>query len=77
MGEGRLVVCASCGETFESEWSKYDAMDEYLDTFTAEHIADVAGDKMEVICDDCYDLIMARIRAEAPELLRPEARGGE
>lgn len=78
MTERHRFACASCGLEDESEWSPQDAMNEYLSTFAPEHVAErvAANDTMETICDECYQMIMARIREEAPELLRPEARGG-
>lgn len=63
-------TCANCGVTLMSEWSSDDAMQEYLETFTDEHVMAHSAEQMETICDDCYDRIMARIRAEAPKLLR-------
>lgn len=66
-------TCASCGGTFESDRTKAEAIDEMLDTLSPEHFAQDKS-PIEVVCDDCYDHILGRIRREAPELLRPEAR---
>ena len=69
---GGTYECANCHGVFDradgEEWNDSKAWDEYLDTY-------VNHDGLVVIiCDDCYQAINARIRAEAPELLRPGAR---
>lgn len=74
MTETHPFTCARCGGEFESDWTRAEAVDEMLDTMAPEHWAEHPGEPLEVVCDDCYDHILGRIRAEAPELLRPEAR---
>jgi DNA-directed RNA polymerase subunit RPC12/RpoP len=48
-------VCANCHGTFEKAWTDEEALAEYEAAFTEEERADVR----EVVCDDCYTLIMA------------------
>lgn len=72
--DDEYFTCANCHDTFKRGWSDAEAMDEMLDTFPPEHFAEDPSDPIERVCDDCYESIMARIRTEAPHLLRPEAR---
>ena len=66
-------TCASCGETFESGWSDEEAAAEAQENFPGIDVSDPA--EAGVVCDDCYEHIMARARAEAPELIGPGWRG--
>lgn len=63
--------CANCGDIHDKTRSDAECWDEMLDNFPAQ---DLYGEEIAVVCDDCYQAIMARVRAEAPELLREQAR---
>jgi hypothetical protein len=63
--------CANCGAVYPKTRPDSECWDELIDNFPPEQIE---GEEIVTICDDCYQLLMARIRAEAPELLREDAR---
>lgn len=63
-GVGDEYQCARCGGTFEKGWSDEEAMDEMLDTWQGQ-----SGDVV-VICDDCFEQVMAWAKANHPEFLR-------
>lgn len=62
-------TCDNCGKTFESDWSDEDAAAEAQENFPGIDVTD--PDEAGLVCDDCYQEIMARARAEAPELIGP------
>lgn len=64
-------TCANCGETYEKTRPDSECWDELIETIPAELLKD---EEIVTICDDCYQPLMARLRAEAPHLLREEAR---
>lgn len=63
--------CARCHETFYGKRSAQECWDELLDTVSAQHLE---GEEFFYVCDPCYQFVMARVRAEAPEILREEYR---
>lgn len=71
----KTYTCDSCGKTFESGWSDEEAAAETQANFPGIDITD--RDEAGVVCEDCYEHIMARARAEAPELIGPGWRGRE
>ena len=62
-------TCDNCGKTFDSDWSDEEAAAEAQENFPGIDISD--RDEAGVVCDDCYQHIMGRVRAEAPELIGP------
>ena len=68
-------ICDSCGKTFESGWSDEEANAEAQENFPG--IDTGNRDEAGVVCDDCYDYIMGRVKAEAPESLGPGWRDYE
>lgn len=46
--------CASCGEIYKKGWSDSEAEKEY-----AEHFGREVSSSDEIVCDDCYQKIMA------------------
>jgi len=66
-------TCEACGKTFPKGWSDAEADAEAQELFPGID----AGDPAEAgtVCDDCFQRIMARARAEAPELIGPGWRG--
>jgi hypothetical protein len=54
-------TCDACGGTFESEWTEAEAAAEYSIEFAKEK---AAGMDTAVICDDCYEKLMARLSRE-------------
>ena len=62
-------TCDSCGETFDSDWSHEEAAAEAQENFPGIDISD--RDEAGVVCDACYEHIMGRARAEAPEMTGP------
>jgi len=46
--------CAMCGGIFNKGWTGEEAMEECVENF-GEEIA--YGEKLEIICDDCYQKI--------------------
>ena len=48
-------TCAKCGETFENIWSDSEAEAQYDKVFAEEK---AAGEERDVVCDDCYNIIM-------------------
>ncbi len=66
-------TCASCGDTHEKIWSDEEAAAEAQQNFPGIDVTD--PDEAPVVCDSCYQHIMGRARAEAPELIGPGWRG--
>ena len=66
-------TCARCGETHDKGWSDAEAAAEAEGNFPGIDVTD--PDEAGVVCDDCYQYIMGRARAEAPELIGPGWRG--
>lgn len=62
-------TCASCGDTHEKGWSDEEAAAEAQQNFPGIDITD--PDEAPVVCDSCYEHIMGRAQAEAPELIGP------
>ena len=60
-------TCASCGDTHEKGWSDEEAAAEAEQNFPGIDLSD--PDEAPVVCDSCYQHIMGRARAEAPELI--------
>ena len=65
-GTGEEYTCDNCGAVHEKTWSDEEAMAEMTATWQP-HAGD---DDLAVICDDCFQAIIGRVRQEAPELLR-------
>ena len=66
-------TCDSCGETFDKSWSDEEAAAEAEELFPGIDVTD--RDEAGVVCTACYEHIMGRARAEAPELIGPGWRG--
>jgi hypothetical protein len=66
-------TCASCGDTHEKGWSDEEAAAEAEELFPGMDADDPA--EAAVVCDACYQHIMGRVRAEAPELIGEGWRG--
>ena len=60
-------TCESCGETQEKGWSDAEAAAEAEELFPGIDASNPA--EAGVVCDDCYQHIMGRTYAEAPELI--------
>ena len=60
-------TCESCGETKEKGWSDAEAAAEAEELFPGIDVSDPT--EARVVCDDCYQHIMGRAHAEAPELI--------
>lgn len=67
MAIGELYACANCGQEYEKTRTDEECWNELIDTMKPEVLKD---EEIVVICDDCYQLLMARVREEAPEMLR-------
>ena len=65
-------TCASCGDAFDKGWSDEEAAAEAEELFPGIDLSTEAG----IVCDGCYQHIMTRARAEAPELIGEGWRGG-
>ena len=66
-------TCARCGETHDKGWSDAEAAAEAEGNFPGIDVTD--PDEAGVVCDDCYEYLMGRARAEAPDLIGPGWRG--
>ena len=66
-------TCALCGETHDKGWSDAEAAAEAEGNFPGIDVTD--PDEAGVVCDDCYEYLMGRARAEAPEMIGPGWRG--
>lgn len=60
-------TCASCGDTREKGWSDEEAAAEAQQNFPGIDLTD--PDEAPVVCDSCYEHIMGRVQAEAPQLI--------
>lgn len=70
---GETYQCGACGGTFIRGRPDAEAITEMRQTWQP-HEGD---DELATVCDDCFQLLLARVRAEAPWLLRdPGAAGG-
>ena len=54
-GVGESFTCARCGVTFTKGWSDEEALAEAVDLFGP----GIVADDQEVVCDDCYEVIVA------------------
>jgi DNA-directed RNA polymerase subunit RPC12/RpoP len=61
---GNSYTCESCGKTFDSDWSDEDAAAEAQENFPG--IDTSNPNEAAVVCDDCYQHIMADFRGVAP-----------
>jgi hypothetical protein len=68
-------TCANCGDTHEKIWSDEEAAAEAEELFPGMDVTDPA--EAAVVCTSCYEHIMGRARAEAPELIGAGWRGRE
>ena len=68
-------TCDNCGDVFDKAWSDEEATAEAEELFPGIDVSDPA--ETGIVCDGCYEHIMARAQAEAPELIGPGWRGGE
>jgi hypothetical protein len=66
-------TCANCGDTHEKGWSDEEAAAEAEELFPGMDLSDPA--EAAVVCDACYQHIMGRVQAEAPELAGEGWRG--
>ena len=66
-------TCENCHGTFPKGWSDEEAAAEAEELFPGINPGDPAEAGM--VCDKCYERIMDRVRAEAPELIGPGWRG--
>ena len=67
-------TCASCHGTFPKGWSDEEAAAEAEEFFPGINVTD--PEEAGMVCDGCYQHIMSRARAEAPELIGPGWRKG-
>jgi hypothetical protein len=51
--------CELCGQTFTSNWSDDDALDELESTF-----GEVTDDDHMIVCDPCYQVAVAGLNAQ-------------
>lgn len=51
-------TCADCGGVFDMAWSDEEARAE-----SKEQWGDIPSDDLAVVCDDCYQALMANVRA--------------
>lgn len=72
---GKTYTCDNCSKTFDSDWSDDEAAAEAQENFPGIDVTNPA--EAGLVCDDCYQSIMARARAEAPELIGPGWRGSD
>ena len=66
-------TCESCGDTLPKGWSDEEANAEAQELFPGINPGDPA--EAATVCDDCYQHLMGRAHAEAPELIGPGWRG--
>ncbi len=66
-------TCDNCHRTFDKTWSDEEAAAEAQENFPGIDITD--PDEAGVVCDACFQAIMARACAEAPEAIGPGWRG--
>ena len=66
-------TCDSCGDTLPKGWTDEEAAAEAEELFPGIDVTDPA--EAGVVCDDCYQYLMGRVHAEAPELIGPGWRG--
>jgi DNA-directed RNA polymerase subunit RPC12/RpoP len=64
---GEPYECADCHGVFEREISDAEAIAEMHGTWKPPPAGD---DDPAIICDDCYQKLIIRVRTEAPEVLR-------
>jgi len=62
-GEGEPYECAVCHGRFHKTWSDEEATAEMYETWNE-------TSDPEVVCDDCFQQVMAWAQSEAPEALR-------
>ena len=67
-------TCESCGKTLEKGWTDEEAAAEAEGLFPGIDLSDPA--EAGTVCDACFQHIMARARAEAPELIGEGWRQG-
>ena len=60
-------ICDNCGDVFDKVWSDEEAAAEAEELFPGIDVSNPA--ETGIVCDGCYQHIMSRIRAEAPELI--------
>lgn len=70
---GETFTCESCGKTFPKGWSDEEAAAEAEEFFPGINVSDPA--EAGLVCDGCFEHIMARAHAEAPEMIGPGWRG--
>jgi hypothetical protein len=66
-------TCAGCGATHEKDWSDEEAAAEAEEFFPGIDVSD--PQESAVVCTPCYEYLMGRARAEAPEMIGPGWRG--
>jgi len=71
-GEGDWYECEVCHGSFQKTRSDEEALAEARALYPAEHVA--RPEDQGTVCDDCFRIVFAWLRANAPELLREEAR---
>lgn len=64
-GEPRTYTCASCGGTFDEEWTEAEAQAEAA----ANGWGDVPMSEMAKVCDDCYEAMVSQV--PPPSWVRP------
>ena len=60
-------TCEACGETFPKGWSDAEAVAEAEERFPGLDLSDPG--EAGIVCDACYEHIMGRAQAEAPQLI--------
>lgn len=68
-GMADTFTCARCGETFDKTWSDEEAAAEAEEFFPGIDVSDPA--EAGVVCTPCFEYLMGRARAEAPEMIGP------
>ena len=66
-------TCDSCGDTLPKGWTDEEAAAEAEELFPGINVSDPA--EAGIVCDACYQHIMGRVHAEAPELIGEGWRG--
>ena len=67
-------TCDNCGDVFDKVWSDAEAAAEAQELFPGIDVSDPA--ETGIVCDGCYQHIMSRVHAEAPELIGEGWREG-
>lgn len=75
MSESETFTCDNCGVTREKGWTDEEAAAEAAGLFPGLDVTDPA--EAGIVCEDCFQHIMGRARAEAPHLIGKGWRDAE